>query len=215
MPAKKMSDMRSPQQQRSQETLRKLLDATEAILSEGSPESFSLRQVLKRSGVSNGAFYARFDNKEALIKACWMSLVESVDENIDANFADLLDRPLAEKVDALLRWQVERYYRYRGVFTAYLNLLRTTQLKPTRVNLRRYAELGRKTTDFLMASVDEIQHPEPERAIDIAVYVTYAAARELIFFPKGPHASSMKMSKDELVKQLSHVFLATLCYPPK
>lgn len=214
MPKPKATTIKTPQQDRSKETLKKLLEATETLLSKEPAEELSLRQVLKLSGVSNGSFYSRFPNKEALIKECWKSLVDTVSENINENFDELIDRPLAEKVRCLMEWQVKRFHKYKGVFRAYLNLLRTTQLKPTSQNLKSYAELGKKTTAFLMASADEIKHPDPVHAIDIAGFVTFAAARELIFFPKSPHASSMKMSRAKLVDELTYVFLSCLCYEP-
>lgn len=214
MSAKKAPTIKSPQQDRSKETLRKLLEATETILAREPAEELSVRQVLKLSGVSNGSFYSRFSGKEALIKECWKGLVETVNETIDQNFDKLIDRPLAEKVRCLMEWQVKRFTRYKGIFRAYLNLMRTTNLKPTAHNLKSYAEFGSKTTAFLMASVDEIRHPDPVHAIDMAGYVTFAAARELIFYPQSPHASSMKMSQAKLIDELTYVFLSCLCYEP-
>ncbi len=212
MAANKESKLKIPQQERSKETLQKLLDATETILSQEPAKELSLRQVLKLSGVSNGSFYSRFPNKEALIRECWKSLVATVDENVDRNVDELTDQPLETKVHHLLKWQVNRYHKYKGVFRAYLNLARTTQLRPTDDNLKSYAKLGKKTRDFLMASASEINHPNPEHAIEIACFVTYSAARELIFYPHLPHASSMKMSKTKLINELTYVFLSCLCW---
>ena len=215
MSRKSGASVNKPQQDRSRETLRKLLEATETILSKEPAEELSVRQVLKLSGVSNGSFYSRFENKEALIKECWKSLVETVNDNLERNFDELLEKPLEEKVHKLIGWQIQRYYQYRGVFRAYLNLLRTTNLKPTKKNLTSYADHGRTTTEFLMASASEIKHPDPVHAIDIAVFVTYASARELIFAPQAPHASSMKMSKKKLTDELTNVFLSILGTVPK
>jgi len=208
----KKSKIKVPQQERSRETLQKLLDATESILSQEPAQELSVRQVLKLSGVSNGSFYSRFANKEALLKECWKSLIATVDENVNRNVEELIDQPLKTKVHHLLKWQVNRYYKYKGVFRAYLNLARTTQLRPTEENLSSYAKLGKKTRDFLMASTDEINHPNPEHAIEIACFVTYSAARELVFYPHLPHASSMTMSKTKLIDELTYVFLSCLCW---
>lgn len=214
MPRKNKATLSSPQQDRSRETLRKILDATETILSQKPAAELSIRQVLKLSGVSNGSFYSRFPNKDALIKECWKGLVETVGENINRNFDEYIDRPLAEKVHLLMEWQIKRYYKYREVFRAFLNLMRTTDLKPTARNMTSYAAYGKTTTDFLMASQDEIKHPDPVHAIDIATFVTFAAARELILYPHTPHASSMKMPQAKMIDELSNVFLSILVCSP-
>jgi AcrR family transcriptional regulator len=215
MPSQKTDAINTPQQERSRETLRKLLEATETLLAKEPAKELSVRQVLKLSGVSNGSFYAMFPNKEALIKECWKSLVETVDDNINKNFEDLMGLSLAEKVHRLLEMQVKRYFKYRGVFRAYLNLMRTTNLKPTSRNMSQYAQYGKRTRELLLASKDEIKHPEPLHAISIAEFVTFAAARELIFHPHTPHASSMKLTQKKMVDELTNVYLAMLNYVPQ
>lgn len=203
-------ETRSPQQDRSKETLRKILVATEELLSKEPAEELSIRQVLALSGVSNGSFYSRFANKDALIKECWKGLVESLDEEWDLKFDEFEFNSLSERVGYLVKWQVDRFYKHRGLYRAYVNLLRTTDLKPTRQNLYAYAKLEDKRTRFLMVSADEIAHPDPRHAIKMAIFVTYAAARELVFYPQMPHASSIKMSKSRLIKELTSVFLSCL-----
>jgi len=214
MARKKIEGANSPQQERSRETFRRLLEATETILAKEPAEELSVRQVLKLSGVSNGSFYSLFPNKEALIKECWKCLVETVDENISRDFDELVDRPLNEKVRSILESQIKRYFKYRGVFRAYLNLMRTTDMKPTSQNLKQYAQYGKKTKALLMTSSEEIKHPDPTHAINMAEFVTFASARELIFHPQTPHASSLKMSQKKMVEELTNVYLAILNYEP-
>ena len=46
-----------------------LLDAAEAVLAESGPEGLTLREVARRAGVSHGAPYHHFDNRDALFAA--------------------------------------------------------------------------------------------------------------------------------------------------
>ena len=61
--------VRPPQQERSQRTLERLLDAAEAIILEEGVEAANVAAVAKRAKSSVGAFYARFADKETLVRA--------------------------------------------------------------------------------------------------------------------------------------------------
>ncbi len=61
--------VKPPQQERSQRTLERLLDAAEAIILEQGAEAMSVSAVAKRAHSSVGAFYARFEDRDALLRA--------------------------------------------------------------------------------------------------------------------------------------------------
>ncbi len=61
--------VRPPQQERSQRTLERLLDAAEAIILEEGVDAANVAAVAKRAKSSVGAFYARFPDKETLVRA--------------------------------------------------------------------------------------------------------------------------------------------------
>src|SRR5881398_1851649 len=58
---------RPPQQTRSQETLDRILDAAESVLEEKSFSEATLVEIMERAGVTVGAFYRRFPDKDALL----------------------------------------------------------------------------------------------------------------------------------------------------
>ena len=57
------------QQRRSQETSIALLEAAAVILRERSLDEFSIEDLCKRVGVTIGAFYGRFEGKDAFFNA--------------------------------------------------------------------------------------------------------------------------------------------------
>ncbi|MFQ5417449.1 MAG: TetR/AcrR family transcriptional regulator, partial [Myxococcota bacterium] len=61
--------VRPPQQARSQQTLDRILDAAEAMVSEKGFEDSPVSAIVRRAGSSVGAFYARFEDKYALLRA--------------------------------------------------------------------------------------------------------------------------------------------------
>lgn len=59
---------REPRQQRSRHNLQRIVAATESILVERGPEGVTVQDVVDHAGTSVGAFYARFDGKEAVMR---------------------------------------------------------------------------------------------------------------------------------------------------
>src|SRR5690242_21129381 len=58
---------RPPQQTRSQETLDRILDAAERVFEEKSFGEATVAEIMTRAGVTVGAFYRRFPDKDALL----------------------------------------------------------------------------------------------------------------------------------------------------
>src|SRR5215212_10397689 len=83
---------RPPQQTRSQETLDRILDAAEQVLGEKSFTEATLAEIMDRAGVTVGAFYRRFPDKDALLHL------------IDQRFFDELYRRADELLD-VERWR--------------------------------------------------------------------------------------------------------------
>src|ERR1044071_6306963 len=59
---------RPPQQSRSQETLDRILDAAEQVLAEKAFGEATLAEIMERAGVTVGAFYRRYPDKNALLR---------------------------------------------------------------------------------------------------------------------------------------------------
>ena len=75
-----MTAVRPPQQRRSRESYERVLDAAHALLEENGFEGLTVQEVARRSGVSVGAIYERFGNKETLLRAVHARLMESMSE---------------------------------------------------------------------------------------------------------------------------------------
>ena len=62
---------RPVRQQRSRETLDRLLDAAEAVLAEEGLEAATVPRIADRAGMSVGAVYRRFPDKDAVLRAVY------------------------------------------------------------------------------------------------------------------------------------------------
>ena len=67
MPARSQF-FKPPQQSRSQETLDRILDAAEQVLTEKAFGEATLAEIMERAGVTVGAFYRRYPDKNALLR---------------------------------------------------------------------------------------------------------------------------------------------------
>src|SRR5580765_3400878 len=70
--------VRPPKQKRSQESLERVLEASIALLEEKGFDAFTIQDVSQRAEVSVGAIYARFGNKESLLRAVHKHAMEAL-----------------------------------------------------------------------------------------------------------------------------------------
>src|SRR6476661_5331228 len=94
---------RPPQQTRSQETLDRILDAAERVLDEKTFSEATLAEIMERAGVTVGAFYRRFPDKDALLHL--------LDERF---FAELYER--ADAITDPQRWSGSSLAGFVGAF---------------------------------------------------------------------------------------------------
>jgi AcrR family transcriptional regulator len=108
----------APRQERSRATMERLLNAAEELLADRPFDDVSIAEITRRAEASVGAFYARFENKEALLSA--------IIERYRTDYLDRAARDLSspdwerlsldELVHALVRYFVTSYRQYRGMF---------------------------------------------------------------------------------------------------
>lgn len=203
-----------PQQDRSRETLQRVLKATEELLADQPLEQITVRQILARSGVSTGSFYARFSGKDELMTAIWDELKRTVDDFLDDELNRFKQGSLADRTRFVMEQRVKRFVKYRGVFRTVIARGRMGLAPISTRDRREYESARRRMIAFFMQAKDEIRHPQPERAITMGEFATASAARELILFPEGPHASTVRLSRKAIVNELTRLFLSYLQNDP-
>ncbi len=72
-----------PKQQRSEQTLARILEATEDLLYERGLPDVPVREICDASGASSSSFYARFPDKSSLLRAVMDRFCDRVMERID------------------------------------------------------------------------------------------------------------------------------------
>ena len=79
--------MQPPLQARSQQSLRRILDAAEFVMARQGYEKATISSICRRAGLTSGAFYARFSSKLDLLAPlveCLATEIDQIGAAIDA-----------------------------------------------------------------------------------------------------------------------------------
>jgi len=205
---------RPPLQERSRRTLTRILEATEELLGERLFEQVTIRDIVERSGTSVGAFYSRFENKDALLPA----LYERYDESMPRNRAEVRERlprepDLERQVVQIVGAMIRIFRGRRGLMRAMALHARThPEAIPAAVRERRrvmHETLG----DLLLEHLAEIDHPDPRLAVDMGLFLASSTCRERVLFPEAPHASARSVDDGTLEREVARALLAYLRGP--
>lgn len=115
----KAQQMRPKKQARSQKTEQALLDALETLLSEKSFSDLTVSELASEAGLTTGAIYRRFKDKEDLLRAAFERFYErSEDQTLtsDTNYpASMSDRSVLETYfSALMHFTLEHIHLMRA-----------------------------------------------------------------------------------------------------
>ena len=197
---------RPPQQTRSQETLDRILDAAEQVLEEKSFTEATLAEIMDRAGVTVGAFYRRFPDKDALLHLIDQRFFDELYVRAD----ELLDperwrgSSTSEILDTVARTGVELYRRRRGILRS---LFLRARVDPViQHTARQVNEHYCSRLRALLLGPDrsaEVTHPNPHRAVALGFRMFLGALRETtVFNETWPEEEMLEPSLDaELARQ--------------
>ncbi|MFK8000265.1 MAG: TetR/AcrR family transcriptional regulator [Polyangiales bacterium] len=172
------SDLRSvarPKQGRSEATLQRLLDAAEKLICRDGLAGVSIASIVREAKSSVGGFYARFRDKDELLRA----LHERELGRINDQVGELLNPerwdgvPLRAIIHALIYAYAENS---RGRERLQAAILEATARNPDAwapaFDFRR--EVTDSVAALLLMRRDEITHPDPEQAVRFALSQAFA-----------------------------------------
>jgi AcrR family transcriptional regulator len=163
----------APRQQRSRDTLHRLLDAAEALLNERVLDEITVSDIVSRAGSSVGSFYARFPCKEALVTELLRRYHEDAEREIAALPGD--DPWKGLDLEGRARVLVERVVhvcrRRRGL----LRLRLQRRITPGQGGLPEEEEWGERIVsamrELFRPVQGEIRHPDAEAALSFALRI--------------------------------------------
>ncbi len=197
-------------QARSQETLERLLEAAEEVVSEKGFENATVSEIVRRAKSSVGAMYARFNDKDALL----VVLHERFSEQAQATTESVLDparwegASIGEILSAALPFVVHVYQQKRGLIRAFI--VRGCNDEQF---FERSIRVGRDISDrlikLLLARREEIKHPDPMLAVDFALRTTLDVLDTATFYGEVPR-TKLSLTTDQLAEELTRMFLSYL-----
>jgi AcrR family transcriptional regulator len=186
-----------PVQERSQRTRERLIAALESLLREGSFEQATVADIADRAGVSVGAVYRRFRNKEAFIPVLFDLYFQRLSAETGPPLDSAVDLREALRAQVRAAWS---FVQREG------HILRAVQLYS-----RRHPELigdewdaltesAREGTRQLLESYrSEVAHEELDHAAQMVGYLLNTCLLERGLYPAMGISAGMTVSEDDFL----------------
>jgi len=207
----------TPQQDRSRESLRRLLKAAAETLEEKGLEGATIPLIARRAGLSPGSVYRRFRDKDALLRTLMLETLQSSERRTTDILSPELSKSfsLEELARYLVRTTLESYRKHAGLMRALTQFVRSHSSVSFRkamdeIEVRNF----RQVVDFVLSKRAEITHPKPEKAASLALMTLAITLREIVILDvlSDTWAPILPKTDSDLVDQLTCIFLSYLKY---
>jgi AcrR family transcriptional regulator len=202
----------APQQERSRESLRKLQKATAEVLGQHGVEGTTIPRIAQHAGLTPGAIYRRFHDKDALLEATILGMLERQDERMKVGLtpAAAAQIPLPVFADQVIGSMVLSYRVNAALLRAMRNFVRgraNTAFWKTACKFEVRAI--EHVIDLFMAHRKDIRHPDPRMAIAMAFMMVTSTLFEIVVMPTdlGPLKSFLPKDDQALKRELVRAFL--------
>jgi AcrR family transcriptional regulator len=198
-------------QSRSRETAARLLEAAEDVLEKRGIERASVPEIAERAGVSPASVYRRFVDKDGLLREVFERFFErSIKANDQAlQASSWRAKSLDESVCALVAGMVAAYSQRPGLLRAVISY---SERHPDAAFRRRALELREQSMagieKIVLLHAREIRHPQPKKAVRIALQLVSLALKERI--NPSDKLRGPALSAEELRAELSRMFVGYL-----
>jgi AcrR family transcriptional regulator len=172
-----------PQQARSRESLRKLLRAAAEVLGQHGVEGTTIPRIAAHAGLTPGAIYRRFSDKDALLETVILGILERQDERLRTGLTPEMAAqiPLPVFAEQLVHSLVVSYRANAGLMRAMRQFVQSrvdTEFwkKACKLEIRSYERL----VALFLANAKEIRHPEPKMAVSLGMMMVISTLHELV-----------------------------------
>ena len=202
----------APQQARSRESTRKLLKAAAEVLGQHGLEGSTIPRIARHAGLTPGAVYRRFPDKDALLETVILGILERQDERLRTMLTPAMARqiPLAVFAEQLINNMLVSYRANARLMRA---LRQFAQGRDHTSFYRKVIKLEMSTYQYLVELFllhrKEIKHPDPPMAVSFALVMLISTLIELILVDQDMKNWQAVIPKDEksLQRELLRSFL--------
>lgn len=199
------SQFRLPRQNRSKMSQEKIFKGAINLLIEKGPEEFTLQELSKRTKVSVGSIYYRFDNKSILLselqKREYQKMFQSLSSIIDDIQKQTLD--LTSTLVLANRGYGEHLKENAPLIRAFMQIALTEKAIST-TGTKVYHDSQALYEGLLLAHTDEIQRENNEKAVHSCFRILHVSlARYLGFASLEPVTDNLTW--DELLEEIVEI----------
>jgi AcrR family transcriptional regulator len=203
----------APRQARSRESETKLIKAAVDVLGRYGLEGATIPRVAEHAGLTPGAVYRRFPDKNALLERCILRILEDQLKHLERALTPEIasKSKLAPLVEEIVRAMLVSYQNNAKLLHA---LRQFSQASDHRAFKRKAVELEIRAVehllDVLMAHKKHIRHPDPRAALSMALVTLSATLAELFVVDDNLKRLQKLMPTDDesLVRELTRMFLS-------
>jgi len=204
-----------PQQERSRESLRKLLKAATEVLGQHGVEGTTIPRIAQHAGLTPGAVYRRFRDKDALLEAAILGILERQDERLKAGLTPekAAKIPLDVFVEQIVGGMVVSYRANAALLRAFRHF---TQGRRDSEFFRKAAKLEvrslERVVDLILTGRRNIGHSNPRLAVTFALMMVVSTLYEMVVMPAPIREWKTLLPKDDnaLKRELTRAFLSYL-----
>ena len=207
-----------PQQERSRESLRKLLKAVAEVLGQHGVEGTTIPRIAAHAGLTPGAVYRRFRDKDELLETTILGILERQDERLKLGLTPAMAAkiPLDVFAEQIVGGMVVTYRANAALLRA---LRQFTQGRANSAFLKKAAKLEvrsyERLVDLILANRKDIRHPDPRMAVSLALMMVISTLYEVVVMPASVKDWKGLLPKDDqaLKRELTRAFLSYLEVP--
>ena len=204
-----------PRQERSRESLRKLLKAATEVLGQHGVDGTTIPRIADHAGLTPGAVYRRFHDKDALLETAILGILDRQEERIRTGTtpATAARIPLAVLAQQVIGGMVTVYRMNAPLLRAMRQFVQGRTNTPfwTKASKLEARSFGRVVNLFL-AHRSEIEHPDPKRAVSLGLIMVISTLYDLVVLPQDLRAWKGLLPRDDqaLKRELTRAFLSHL-----
>ncbi len=196
-----------PKQARSERTLQRLLDAAEALIKEKGHAAVSIPEIARRAHSSVGGFYARFRDKNELLRALEERHFRELEQRVEmlADARRWAHASTVAIVEAAVSELVTITRERRHMIAAFLvRAIEDPVIRAGGLRFRRRVE--ERIGSLLLTRRAEMSHPDPALAIDLGIQTAFALMQQHVLI-EGTRVGGRALSDDDLRRELATMFL--------
>jgi AcrR family transcriptional regulator len=199
-------------QERSRATEERILETAKHLVEQLPFEAVSIAMIAQAAGVSVGGVYARFESKEALLRA----LHDRYEQYRSDFLSETLDPSkwrsanLQECIRGVCTALVDLMLEHRGVLRSFLLHHWTRPGELPRPFSQRLDDVYRSALEVLLIDRRAISARDPERAGRTALAIVAGACRDIIVMKPAGAPGAANVPRAELIDSLTHAMLGIL-----